>query len=89
MPRRWRCNSSVRPAHLELQAGQRECVIQGRWRSGCSTQRRPDWMRPTKIFEDAADDGARMRVVIDQIASLPETRLERIAAEGTRSGLSR
>lgn len=76
------------PRHLELQAGQRECVQEVAQRLLDSAPVGLD-ATYTKIFEDAADDGARMRVVIDQIASYTETRLERIAAEGTRSRLSR
>jgi dGTPase len=65
------------PAHLDLQARQRERVDSA---VQFVLAGAPATLDPLFVpdFNDAADDGARLRAVIDQVASVTEGRLERL-----------
>ena len=67
------------PTHLKIQSEQRVRIHQvaDAMLTGASATLDP---RFAPEFAAAADDGARLRVVIDQIASFTETRLERFHA---------
>ncbi|QLY33267.1 deoxyguanosinetriphosphate triphosphohydrolase [Nocardia huaxiensis] len=67
------------PIHQVRQAGQRERILLVAHRLLEAAPRGLDRMLAPS-WETAADDTARVRVVVDQIASYTESRLERVAA---------
>ena len=86
---RWRCSEDAGsaafimsgPTHLRIQADQRTMHPRGRrGDAGWCALATLDPRSSPRSSPPAADDGARLRVVVDQIASFTETRLERVHA---------